>query len=421
MKSRIEVEEKFFINDKHKLEEIAKEMNFKLVNNFKENDEYFTDINSIYIKNRTCLRLRNTDDKSLELTFKGKSNDFSLNSYAKLERNIDLKPEQYADVVQVLNKLGYYSYVLVKKDRKVYTKSLDGLTYNIMLDNIEDVGTFVEFEILSSDLNYNTEIIRDKLGKFIEDFKEAKLEEAKLPYRDFVANSIFSKLKPEKELTTIFFDLDGTLIDSEKVFFESFKYVLKEYYNADITYEEYKENELNKDSNLLNILKNEGKLNSTDQDDKIMERVYNNYLQKFKEVIKDDEVYLNFELIKQIKKCGKKIGIVSTSKKCFIDLVLEKLKSENLFDIIISREDVDRLKPDSQAYIMAMKKLKVKPEECIAIEDSARGIESSINSGIKTIKLNEYSREKACDIENIMQLEKLSSALLIIINVDENV
>lgn len=421
MKSRIEVEEKFFINDKHKLEEIAKEMNFKLVNNFKENDEYFTDINSIYIKNRTCLRLRNTDDKSLELTFKGKSNDFSLNSYAKLERNIDLKPEQYADVVQVLNKLGYYSYVLVKKDRKVYTKSLDGLTYNIMLDNIEDVGTFVEFEILSSDLNYNTEIIRDKLGKFIENFKETKLEEAKLPYRDFVANSIFSKLKPEKELTTIFFDLDGTLIDSEKVFFESFKYILKEYYNADITYEEYKENELNKDSNLLNILKNEGKLNSTDQDDKIMERVYNNYLQKFKDVIKDDEVYLNFELIKQIKKCGKKIGIVSTSKKCFIDLVLEKLKSENLFDIIISREDVDRLKPDSQAYIMAMKKLKVKPEECIAIEDSARGIESSINSGIKTIKLNEYSREKACDIENIMQLEKLSRALLIIINVDENV
>ena len=54
-----------------------------------------------------------------------------------------------------------------------------------------------------------------------------------------------------------------------------------------------------------------------------MNKVYKKYMKKFKKIIKEDEVFLNFELIKKIKKNGLKIGLVSTSKRCFIDLLLE--------------------------------------------------------------------------------------------------
>ena len=97
MKNRIEVEEKFFVYNIEEIEKIAKLNKFCIKDSFFENDEYFTDIDSNYIKNRTCLRLRNTNNDALELTFKGKSNEFSSNSYAKLERNIELKIEQYDD------------------------------------------------------------------------------------------------------------------------------------------------------------------------------------------------------------------------------------------------------------------------------------------------------------------------------------
>ena len=52
--------------------------NFKKIedNDINDVDEYFTDINSEYIKNRTCLRIRKTNNKQMEITFKGKSRKF---------------------------------------------------------------------------------------------------------------------------------------------------------------------------------------------------------------------------------------------------------------------------------------------------------------------------------------------------------
>lgn len=70
MKNRIEVEEKFFVYNIEEIEKIAKLNNFCIKDSFFENDEYFTDIDSNYIKNRTCLRLKNTNNDALELTFK---------------------------------------------------------------------------------------------------------------------------------------------------------------------------------------------------------------------------------------------------------------------------------------------------------------------------------------------------------------
>ena len=52
------------------------------------------------------------------------------------------------------------------------------------------------------------------------------------------------------------------------------------------------------------------------------------------------------------------------------------------------------LKPSSDAYLLVLDKLNLKPEECIAIEDSLRGIKSSIGANIKTYKVDEYTTIK---------------------------
>ena len=413
MSNRIEVEEKYFVQDIQKLESHIKSQEFKLVSCYNETDEYFTDIDSIYVKNRTCLRLRNSNN-NLELTFKGKSNEF-LNSYAKIEKNIELKTEQYDDILDMLKKLGYYSYVFVNKNRKTYTKNIDELVYNVMIDNIENVGSFVEFEILAENFNYSLKELKKKLEEFTFKFKYLNLKVANLPYRDFVSENIFSKIKPKNKLTTILCDLDGTLINSESVFFEAFKEILNEKFNIEISFYEYEENELNKNSNLINKLKLENKIPNNILEEDIMNEVYNRYLNKFKELIKDDDVYLNFELLKRIKNKGIKIGLISTSKREFINLILQDLKLDNLFDIIVSREDVINLKPSPEAYIKAINSLRINTDECIAVEDSYRGIEASTNANIKTIKVSEYSKQSQ-NIKNAISIDKISRLLLILIN-----
>ncbi len=412
MSKRVEIEQKFYCTNNKKLTNLITENGLVKSSEKYESDEYFTDINSVYIKNRTCLRIRNVDNKYLELTFKGKSKDFS-NNYAKVENNINLSLADYDSIVGLLYSLGYFSYSIVNKKRITYSKRVDDYEYNVMVDEIKDIGNFVEFELLYYKEDKDIEFLQKKLNEFVNCFEIMNFESANLPYRDFVANRTYINVLPQEKLSAILFDLDGTLIDSEKKFFESFRHVIFSKYNYNISYEEYEENELKKNANLLLYLKSNGIIASYEVDDKIMEKIYLEYEKKFMDLLNENDVSLNFELLKQLKSKGLRLALVSTSRKKFIDMLLTKLNIQDLFEVVISREDVKNLKPESDAYIMALEKLNILSTNCIAFEDSERGIRASKSANIKTIQVNDFIKNTA---QNTEISEKLSRILLAIIN-----
>ena len=90
--------------------------------------------------------------------------------------------------------------------------------------------------------------------------------------------------------------------------------------------------------------------------------------------------------------------------------------SENEAKHFYTREDVEKLKPDMQDYVKAMKKLKVNPCNCIAIEDSKRGIIAATSADIKAIRSCQYLNESKNEQNYITSIERISSTFLIIIN-----
>ena len=185
MSSRIELEASYHLGKDYKeiLEKIETE-SFKLIEDSVEEDTYFTDKNLEFVKSRTCLRTRKTNEDFLELTYKPKS-DNSTEKYGKKEVNLKLDPKDYEDTKYVINQLGYIEYVSFKKYRQVYSKNIDGFEYNIMIHKIHRVGNFIELEILA-----NTEEEKDKLrtelDKFVKKMNCSKLKEKEKPYRDIV-------------------------------------------------------------------------------------------------------------------------------------------------------------------------------------------------------------------------------------------
>ena len=144
-----------------------------------------------------------------------------------------------------------------------------------------------------------------------------------------------------------------------------------------------------------------------------MEKIYLEYEKKFRDLLNENDVSLNFELLKQLKSKGLRLALVSTSRKKFIDMLLTKLNIQDLFEVVISREDVKNLKPESDAYNKALSLLNISCDNCIAIEDSERGIKASKGANIKTIQVNDFIKNKT---NNIEISEKLSRILLSIIN-----
>src|SRR5574344_1278261 len=296
MPSRIEIESKYFCKDIKMLYKIIENEKMKETANINEVDEYFTDVNSEYIKNRVCLRIRRTDGKDMELTFKGKSNVLS-SSYAKKESNFKLNITDYEEFVSFLSSLGFYSYVEVNKKRKVFSRTEDDLIYNIMIDYINDIGEFVEFEILSEDDNKLIDLLEIKLEQFIYKFREVNMDVAKSPYRDFVAISNYNNITFNKKKEALLLDLDGTLINSEHEFFCCFKNVIYSKFGYEISLDEYVDNELNKNNNLINYLKEKLIIKKDIIEEDIMKLVYDLYEKRFINILENEDTAVNIELL----------------------------------------------------------------------------------------------------------------------------
>lgn len=416
MSSRIEVEAKYFIKENKEFLKLIESNNFEKCNKIYEEDIYFTDIDSNYIKNRTCLRIRKNDKNLMELTFKGKS-IVNKETYIKKENNISVNEKDIDELIGILNDLGYYIYVVVKKDRITYTKKQNNLDYNIMIDNIPNVGNFVEFEILCEDETKSIDILKEELNNFVNKFnKTTNMEIAKLPYRDFVALEYNKKIQNNNNKKNLLLDFDGTLVNSEKEFFKAFRDTILEKYNYEITYKEYKENELDQNSNLIKMLKEKYIINPEIKEQEIMDNVYLKYDNYFDNVLEDKDTILNIELLKKLKNKGYDICIISTSKKKYINKLIEKFNLKDLFEYIISREDVKEQKPSKEAYEKVLNELKIDTKTCLAVEDSNRGVKAAIDAEIDVVKVNGFSMIKEEHSEKIFNMNNFAELALILLN-----
>ena len=89
------------------------------------------------------------------------------------------------------------------------------------------------------------------------------------------------------------------------------------------------------------------------------------------------------EKIDEAKALNLKLAIASSSPA---EWVLHHTKSRKIFDdfaAIAAGSEVKKTKPSPDVYLLAMKRLEVKPENCLVFEDSKNGITAAKAAGIK--------------------------------------
>lgn len=90
-----------------------------------------------------------------------------------------------------------------------------------------------------------------------------------------------------------------------------------------------------------------------------------------------------------------KLAIVTGSPGKFVEIVVDRLHIRDRFDIWQSSEEISRGKPDPEIYLTNARKLDLKPDECIVLEDSHNGALAAVRAGCVTIAVpNIYTREQ---------------------------
>jgi|SRR3989344_8762070 len=83
---------------------------------------------------------------------------------------------------------------------------------------------------------------------------------------------------------------------------------------------------------------------------------------------------------------GMKLGIASSSFKDFVSYSSEKLGISNMFDAIVTRDDIKGPgKPDPEVFHEAALRLGVPAESCVVVGDSGNDVEGALEAGMKAI------------------------------------
>jgi HAD superfamily hydrolase (TIGR01509 family) len=79
-------------------------------------------------------------------------------------------------------------------------------------------------------------------------------------------------------------------------------------------------------------------------------------------------------------------AICSGARREEIDAVLARLGVLGLAKTIVSADDVAKSKPDPESYRLVVERLGgVKAQECVAIEDTAWGVQSAVGAGVRVV------------------------------------
>lgn len=79
------------------------------------------------------------------------------------------------------------------------------------------------------------------------------------------------------------------------------------------------------------------------------------------------------------------MGVVTSSHRDHFDIIHASTGLLRYFDFVLTREQYANSKPDPEPYLAAVKATGLRHEQCVAVEDSERGLTAATRAGVKCI------------------------------------
>ncbi|QIS14506.1 HAD family hydrolase [Nocardia arthritidis] len=97
------------------------------------------------------------------------------------------------------------------------------------------------------------------------------------------------------------------------------------------------------------------------------------------------------ELVRQVHRSGTPLAIVSSGRRTDVAAMLGELAVYELFDVIVTAEDVSRGKPDPQGYLIACERLGRHPRRTVIFEDAPAGVTAAKTIGARCVAVTTTS------------------------------
>jgi len=199
------------------------------------------------------------------------------------------------------------------------------------------------------------------------------------------------KVNKIKLFKAVLFDMDGVIVDTVQLFWESSYAVIRKK-RLPVVYEDFVKKTVVQGISLFSgpdfTDSESGELRAE------RDRYYTDFL-KTRDILNP---YVT-GLLESLSKKGIKLGIGTSSRKIYTDIIMERFELAKYFDGIITRDDVENIKPSPDIYLKLAEKLKVSASESLVIEDSGKGVMAAKNGNFQVIVLANPHYDKFCRYE----------------------
>ena len=179
------------------------------------------------------------------------------------------------------------------------------------------------------------------------------------------------------KIKLIIFDLDGTLVDAFRAVVDSINFALKK-----MGYEPRDECSIKR-----SVGWGERALLASFVDEKDIDELQAIYRESHAQTLSYGVKFLDgaFKLLEHLKDEGYLLGIATNRSFWSTKVILSELKAEKYFDIVLSKDDVDRPKPDAEILERLLKEFELEPAQAIYVGDMTVDVETGKNAGVPTI------------------------------------
>ena len=179
------------------------------------------------------------------------------------------------------------------------------------------------------------------------------------------------------DIKAVIFDLDGVLVDAREIHYIALNNALAKF-GYTITREEHLSTYDGLPTKKKLQMLTEKKGLPVEKYDEIWKLKQEETVKILRQMSSD---YRLIEVLKKLKEDGLQIAVCSNSIRESTKIMLLKKGFLEYVDFFLSNEDVICPKPSPEMYLRTIIQLKVRPKECVIVEDSHIGRQSAIDSG----------------------------------------
>ena len=178
-------------------------------------------------------------------------------------------------------------------------------------------------------------------------------------------------------VTTLLWDHDGILVDTEHLYFQATRDTLAQV-GVELDEAQYRQLFLVQARGAWHLAEDRGVAPETLAALKRARNARYTELLVSSDVLAPDILTLLDTLAPRFR-----MAIVTSSRRVHFDAIHRASGVPSRFELILAREDYENSKPAPEPYLTAMARMGVKPAECLVIEDSERGVTAAHAAGVR--------------------------------------